>query len=173
MTDFLTLAKDRYSVRKFDRRPVAREDVDRILRAGHLAPTACNNQPQKIIVVQGEEALAKMRMCTHCHFDAPLGFWVCYDKTRVWTREFDGKDSGDVDASIVCTHMMLAAAEIGVGTTWVMYFIPEAVRVEFALPDTIVPVALLVAGYPAKDVTPASAHTAYRPEAEIVGYDGL
>ncbi len=148
MKDFLTLAQERYSVRKFKPEPVAQAIVDRILRAGQLAPTGCNNQPQRIFVLQSEEALAKMRLCTKCHFGAPLGMLVCYDETQSWKRRFDGADSGWVDASIVTTHMMLEAHEQGVGSCWVMYFDPDAVKAQFELPDHLIPVALLVMGYP-------------------------
>ena len=115
--DFLTLAANRFSVRRFDARPVEPEALSRILRAGQLAPTACNRQPQRILILQSEDSLARLRRCTVCHFNAPVALIVCYDKTECWTREFDGKPSGDIDASIVTTHMMLEAAELGVGTT--------------------------------------------------------
>ena len=151
MTDFLTLAQERYSVRQFDPRPVAQQDIDRILRAGQLAPTACNNQPQKIFVIQSPETLVKLPLATKCHFNAPLGMLVCWDTDRSWKRKYDGQDSGWVDASIVTTHMMLAAHEAGVGSTWVMYFDPEAMRTQFELPENLIPAALLVMGYPAKD----------------------
>lgn len=151
MTDFLTLAQDRYSVRQFDPRPVAQEDIDRILRAAQLAPTGCNNQPQQIFVLQSQEVLGKLRLCTKCHFNAPLAMLVCYDENLSWKRKYDGQDSCWADASIVTTHMMLAAHEAGVGNTWVMYFDPAAMRAQFDLPENLIPAALLVMGYPAQD----------------------
>ena len=170
MTDFLTLAQERYSVRKFDSRPVAKEDIERILRAGQVAPTACNFQPQRIFVLQSEDALAKMRICTKCHFDAPLGLLVCYDSNQSWKRKFDGQDSGWVDASIVTTHMMLAAHELGVGSTWVMYFDPAAMRAEFELPENLIPAALLVMGYPASDAEVNPLHLQKKAIVETVTY---
>lgn len=154
-SSFLTLAASRFSVRKFENRPVSPEHIEQILRAGQLAPTGCNFQPQQIFVLQSEDALAKMRRCTKCHFDAPLGMLICYDTEKSWKRRYDGQDSGWVDASIVATHMMLEAHAQGVGSTWVMHFNPEAVRREFELPANLIPVALLVMGYPAPD---AEAH---------------
>lgn len=145
--EFLKLAAQRYSARKFEDRAVPREAIDKILSAARLAPTAHNNQPQEIIVVQSAEALALLRKCTECRYDAPLAFIISYDKNLVWKRSYDGKDSGDVDASIVTTHMMLEAADLGLGSCWVMYFIPEAVRVEFELPENLEPVAILLVGY--------------------------
>ena len=168
--DFLQLAADRYSVRKFKDAPVPRELIDKVLKAGQLAPTACNFQPQKILVVSSAEGLAKLKKCTECHFNAPLAMIVCNDGSRSWTRPFDGKSSGDVDASIVTTHLTLAAADLGLGSTWVMYFKPDAVKAEFALPEGIEPVAILPMGYPADDAVPAPRHTQFRDEKEIVEY---
>ena len=67
-------------------------------------------------------------------------------------RRLDQGGVVDIDAAIAATHLMLAAAALGVGTTWVMHFIPEAVREEFALPDRLEPTALLVMGYPAASI---------------------
>ncbi|MDE6108314.1 MAG: nitroreductase family protein [Oscillospiraceae bacterium] len=166
--DFLPLAAERYSSRKFEDRPVPQEAVDKILAAASLAPTAHNNQPQEIIVVQSPEALALLRKCTECHFGAPLAFIISYDRDRAWKRSYDGKDSGDVDASIVTTHMMLEAADLGLGSCWVMDFIPEAVRAEFELPDNLEPVAILPAGYPAGGPSPI--HGKKRPVEGYVTY---
>lgn len=168
MTDFLTLAKERYSVRKFAQKPVAQEDISRILQAGQLAPTGCNYQPQHVYVFQSEEALAKMRKCTKCHFHAPLGMLICYDVRQSWKRKYDGADSGWVDASIVTTHMMLEAHELGVGSCWVMYFDPQAIQAEFDLPDHLIPVALLVMGYPAEDAAVNPLHEQTKPMEELV-----
>jgi len=150
-TDFLSLARERFSVRLFKNEPVEQEAIDRILLACQLAPTGCNNQPQRVFVIQSEEALEKLRRCTKCHFGAPLAMLVACDMTQSWKRRYDGADSGWVDASIAATHMMLAAHEAGVGSCWVMHFDPEAMRSEFELPENIVPVALLVMGYPSEN----------------------
>ena len=170
MSDFMTLAAERYSVRKFRNEPVAQEAIDRILRAGHLAPTGCNYQPQRIYVIRSAESMEKMRDCTKCHFGAPMAMLICYNKNECWTRKYDGETCGWTDASIVTTHMMLAAHESGVGTTWVMHFDPFAVREAFSLPEEIVPVALLPMGYPADDCEPNPLHGQFRPMEETVLY---
>jgi nitroreductase len=169
-TDFLDLARLRFSVRKFQSEKVRKEDIELILKASHLAPTACNKQPQHIIVIDTIEGLNQLKKCTTSHFNSPLAFLVCYDEAKCWVREFDGKNSGEVDASIVATHMMLEAASIRVGSTWVMHFIPEAVREEFSLPNHIIPVAVLVMGYPAMEAHPSPLHNQFRDENEIVQY---
>ena len=171
--DFLKLAADRYSVRKFKDIAIEQDIIDKILKAGHLAPTACNLQPQRILVINNSESLTKLRKCTVCHFSAPAAMLICYDKKVCWRREYDGKTSGDIDASIVTTHMMLEAHSLGVGTTWVMHFIPEAVREEFAIPDNLEPVALLVMGYPAEDSKPFPGHTSFLPMEIIVSYNEI
>ena len=168
--NFLKLAAARYSVRSFTDKPVSPEHMDFILKAASLAPTGCNNQPQKIYVLQSDEAIEKIRKCTKCHFNAPTVVLVCYDKNLCWTRKYDGQDCGYVDASIVTTHMMLEAAELGVGSTWVMYFDPQAVADEFSLPENYVPAALLVMGYPAKGAAPAPLHEQCRPIGDMVTY---
>ena len=168
--DFLELAKSRFSVREFADRKVEREVLEKILRAGQAAPTACNFQPQRIFVIESEEALAKFRKCTRSNFNAPLALLVCFDRNECWKRSYDGKASGDIDASIVCTHMMLEAANLGVGSTWVMHFIPEAVRTEFTLPDTLEATALLVMGYPKEGVTPNPLHYKIKPLEDTVRF---
>ena len=170
MMDFMNLAAERYSVRKFRNDPVSQDAIDKILRAGHLAPTGCNFQPQRIYVIRSAEGMEKLRACTKCHFDAPMAMLVCYDKTECWTRRYDGEQAGWTDASIVTTHMMLQAHDIGVGTTWVMHFDPFAVREAFSLEEKIVPVALLPMGYPAEDAQPHPLHSQTRPMEEVVSY---
>ena len=167
--DFLQLVKERWSVRKFEARPVEREIIQKIVRAGILAPTAKNLQPQRILVIDGVRELEKLDECTKCRFGAPAALLVCYDRDACWRRErYDGKASGEVDAAIVATHMMLAAASLGVGSTWVMHFDPAAVRERFALPETYEPVALLVMGYPAPDAAPSPMHAERLPEDKLV-----
>ncbi len=169
--DFLKLAARRYSVRSFQSRPVEDKTLEQILQAGHLAPTACNLQPQRILIIKSPAAIEKLRKCTPCHFQAPTALLVCYDKNECWKRGYDGASSGEIDASIVTTHMMLEAAALGVGSTWVMHFIPEAVKTEFHIPGHIEPTALLVMGYPAEDAAPSPRHAAFKALDEIITYD--
>ncbi len=169
--NFLDLAAERYSVRKFKDKPIEQESIDKILTAAQIAPTGCNYQPQRILVINNEEALTRLKDCTRCHFDAPCAMLVCYNKEECWTRPYDGNQSGIVDASIVTTHMMLEAWELGVGSTWVMHFNPFKMCEVFNIPENIEPVALLVMGYPADDAEPNERHTQFRPIEETVCYN--
>ena len=122
--DFEKLSAERYSLRKFDTRPVEQEKLDLILEAGRNAPTAHNNQPQRIFVFRSPEALEKADACMDCHFHAPVVIGVGYDPKESWHREHDGKDHGEIDAAIAVTQMMLQAADLGLGTTYVGMFRP-------------------------------------------------
>ena len=156
--DFLQMAKERYSVRKFKSQAVEQEKLDQILEAGRVAPTACNYQPQRILVIREGEAYEKLKQCTACHFDAPVVLLICYDKTTCWKHKQSGTVGGDVDASIVTTHMMMEAAQLGLGTTWVGAFDRQKTRELFDIPDYLVPVTMLPMGYPADDAEPSSWH---------------
>lgn len=171
--NFIKLAEDRYSLRKFSDKPIEKEKLNLILRAGQLAPTACNYQPQRILVIESGKALEKLKKCTPYHFNAQMVLLICYDNVISWKRKFDGKDSGDVDASIVSTHMMLQAADLGLGTTWVGHFDPALMIKEFALPDNIVPVVLLPIGYPAKDASQNPLHSERKSIEDTVFYNNF
>lgn len=170
--DFLEMASKRYSVRRFDTaRKVETEAVGKILEAAEAAPTGHNKQSQRILVLESEEALEKLKACTPCHYHAPLAFVVSYDRTGCWEREADGALSGPVDASIVATHMMFEAYEQGVGSCIVMGFDAAALRREFHIPLAYEPVVILVCGYPSSDCRPSSRHAVRKPKEEFTEYN--
>lgn len=84
--------------------------INAILEAGHLAPTAKNLQGQRIYVVQSAEGLAKIDALTPCRYGAPTVLVVAYDKNSVFVFPGGKANSGEEDASIAATHMMLAEA---------------------------------------------------------------
>lgn len=166
---FQELAKNRYSVRSFRETPVEKEHMDLILEAGRVAPTACNFQPQKIYVARSAEAREKLASVCRCTFGAPVILVVGYDRTRDWKNKLmPGLTSGETDAAIVCTHMMLQAADLGIGSCWVGYFNPEQVAEVLGLPENITVTALLPIGYPAENAAPLPLHSQYRELADLV-----
>lgn len=171
--DFLELAKQRYSVRSFSDKEVEQEKVDLILESACVAPTACNFQPQRILVLDKEESLAKLKECTPYHFDAPLAFVICYDQTKSWKRKYDGKEGGDVDASIITTHMMLEIVNLGLGSTWVGSFDPEMVRKHFNIPQSYIPVSILPVGYKSDGAKPYPGHYNRLDKSETVFYNSF
>lgn len=156
--EFLELAKERYSLRKFSDRKVEKEKLDKILECARVAPTAVNFQPQRILVLDGEQVREKMQACTKYAFNPPMYLMVCYDKKASWKRDCDGADSGEIDASVAATHMMLQAAELGLGTCWVGAFDPTAAKREFNIPENYEPVMIMPIGYPAEGAHPAHLH---------------
>jgi len=157
--DFKQLVSERFSVRSFSDIPVEKEKLDIILKAGRLAPTACNNQPQRIKVITGTD-LVKVDNFTPCRYDAPLVLLVCYDKTVCASAPlFETGLTGQVDSSIAASHMILQAADIGLGSLWVMHFDPVKAIDILALPENIVPMAVLAVGYPSDGTKPADLHS--------------
>lgn len=171
--NFADLAEKRYSVRKFNGEPIDDGLLNRVLEAGRLSPTAANRQPQRIIVLNEEKSLAKIKKCTKYHFDAPVVMIICYDSEESWKNPFSGADGGVLDATIVITHMMLEASESGLGTTFVAYFDPKVLIEEFDIPKNLVPVALLPMGYPADDAEPSPSHRNRKEISETVRFNSF
>lgn len=168
--DFIKLAKQRYSVRKYKEKKVEPEKLEKILEAAHVAPTAANLQPVQILAVQSEEGLGKLKKAANVH-GAPLALIVCADHDTAWTRPFDQKRTCDIDASILTDHMMLEATALGLGSLWVCYFKPDILREEFQLPDNLEPVNILAVGYAADEPADPERHASMRiPVEKMVSY---
>ncbi len=166
--DFLELSRARFSVLEYENRPVEQEKLDRIIEAGIAAPTACNHQPQRILVINDDTGRQKLNRVVPSKYYVPAAFLICYHKPECWTRPMDGKSSGDIDASIVTTHMMLEATNLGLGSIWVMYWDPEKMKSEFGLADDLEPVALLIIGYKSANAKPRPGHLARKRKEEIL-----
>lgn len=152
--EFLDLARQRYSVRAYQPQAVEEAAVERIIEAGRVAPTAANRQPVRIVQVSTSEGLDRLAQGAEV-YGAPLAFVVCANRERAWRRDYDGKVTADIDASIVTDHMMLEATSLGLGTVWVCWFDPQAVSRALGLPEGWEPVNILAVGHAA--CTPASA----------------
>ncbi len=168
--EFQKLIEERYSVRDFKAEHLPQEIIDQILSAAHIAPTGCNYQPQRILVLNRDDEMEKLSECTRCRFNAPTAMLICYNRDESWVRPYDSALAAPVDAAIVTTHMMLKAHELGVGTCWVMHFNPAAMREKFNIPENIIPEALLVMGYPSENAEPSPRHSSFRPLDEVVVY---
>jgi nitroreductase len=158
----MELAKDRFSVRQFDpSKPVEPEKLDVLLEAIKIAPTAANMQPQKVKVFQTAEELAQADIISRCRYGAPLAFLICYDSSGTIKR--GGLDAGVIDDSIITTHLMLAAWELGLGSCWCLAFDADKAHEVLGLPENIVPVAFLPVGYAADGAAPHPFHTTFKP----------
>lgn len=168
--DFAALAAQRYSLRKYSDRPVEQEKLDAILETGRNAPAAHNNQPQRIFVIRTPEGLEQVDGCIQSHFRPPVVLVVAYDAAQSWKREKDGADFGMVDAAIAATQMMLQAADLGLGTTYVALFDPEKLRETFPAMAGLEIVGVLTLGYPAEGARPSRLHEDRKPMEELVQY---
>lgn len=168
--EFLELAKSRYSVRKFSDKPIEKEKMNKILEAGNVAPTGCNNQPQRIYIIKSEDTLAKLNELSKCIFGAKTVLLFTYNMDEDWQNPFEGGvRSGVQDVSIVATHIMLEAWELGIGTCWVNYFENSKLEKELCLPKNERAVLLMPVGYPAEDAAPLEKmHSVYKEISETV-----
>lgn len=168
--DFLELARRRYSCKKYSNRQVEDAKVTKILEGGRLAPTAKNLQEQHIYVARSAEAHAKIDECTPCRYNAPVTLVVAFNKNNTYTYPGGKRDSGIEDASIVATHLMLAAADQGVDSCWVNNFDPDKLHKLLQLPEDEEILMLLDLGYAAEDFRPLPNHFSRKPLPEVVSY---
>ena len=168
--EFKEVVKNRYSCKKYRDDKVEPEKLEAILSAGRLAPTAKNLQEQHIYVLQSEEMLAKVDALTPCRYNAPVVLVVAFDKNNVFTYPGDKRDSGVEDATIVATHMILAAADEGVDSCWVNFFDPEKAAEALGLPENEEVLMLMDLGYAAEGAGPLVNHDSRKPLSETVTY---
>lgn len=170
---FEELINARYSCRKFKDTPVEQEKIDKILNSALVAPTACNLQPQRILVLTDKEKIKMLdeEKCTRYTFDAPVIFVMCVDRSVAWTRKYDNVSSAETDCSIVMTHMMLEATQLGLGTTWVMALNPDIARKVLNIPDNFDILSFMPTGYPADDAQINPLHYKHIDIDEMVKYN--
>lgn len=168
--EFSEVVKNRYSCKKFDGRPVEGMQLQEILEAGRLAPTAKNLQEQHIYVVQSKEGLAKIDEATPCRYGASTVLAVAFDKENVFAYPGDKRDSGVEDATIVATHLLLAAADAGVDSCWINFFDPEVLAEKLGLPENEEILMILDLGYAAEGAGPLAMHSQRKELSETVSY---
>lgn len=168
--EFTQVIENRYSCKNFSARQLAPAQLDAILAAGRVAPTAKNLQEQRIYVIQSAQGLAKIDTATPCRYGAPTCLVVAFDRSNVFTYPGGKRDSGVEDASIVATHLMLAAANAGVDSCWLNFFDPAAVAKAFNLPENEQVLMLLDLGFAAEGFAPLPNHTSRKPLEETVKY---
>ncbi len=168
--EFMDVVKNRYSCKNFGATQITKEQLDVILEAGRLAPTAKNNQEQHVYVIQSKEGLAKVDGLTPCRYGAPTMLLVAFDKTNTFTYPGQKYDSGIEDASIVATHMILAAKSVGVDSCWVNFFDPEKASEAFQLPKNEEVLTFIALGYAAEKAEPLPNHFNRKPIEQTVTY---
>ncbi|SFG85320.1 Nitroreductase [Lachnospiraceae bacterium C7] len=168
--EFSEVVKNRYSCKKYSDKKVEKEKLEAILEAGRLAPTAKNLQEQKIYVLETPEMLEKIDDVTPCRYGAPTCLVVAFDKDNVYTYPESDRTSGIEDATIVATHMILAAANEGVDSCWVNFFNPEKLEKELNLPQNEEILMIMDLGYAAEGTKPLPNHDSRKDINETVKY---
>ena len=168
--EFKEVIKNRYSCKKYSDRQVEPEKLTAILEAGRLAPTAKNLQEQRVYVLQSADMLAKIDAATPCRYGAPTVLVVAFDSKNVFTYPGGKRDSGVEDASIVATHMILAAADEGVDTCWLNFLDPEKLAEALGLPENEEILMVMDLGYAAEGAGPLPNHSNRKPLEETVAY---
>ncbi len=166
--EFENIIRKRTSVRKFSDKKVEQAKLAKILEAGRLAPTAKNNQPFKIFVVNSEEGLVKIDNASRCRYGAKTVLIVCGNKEEAYHK--GDYSTYEMDSCIVATHMMLEATNIGVDNIWIESFDEYILRNEFNIPSEYIPVCLLPLGYKASDCPINPLHEKRKNIEEIVEY---
>ena len=167
--DFLELAKERYSVRKMKSEKIKQEDLNKILEAARLSPTAKNMQRERLLVINTEEGIEKIKQCPSCDFGASTIIVISYKKDDEQNESEFSKKYGLIDTGIVATHMCLEATNLGLGTTMVGLFDRELTKKLFNLPAKYQPELLLPIGY--IDRKPSILHERRKAIEELVKYN--
>jgi len=147
--DFLTLAKKRFSCRKYLPEPPSDEILKEVLGAARVAPSAVNFQPWQFVVVNSEPLLSRIKSCYKRDWlsSAPVIIVACGNHNESWKRD-DGKDHCDIDVAIAVDHITLAAAEKDLGTCWICKFDAGRAGEILALPSGWEAMVLIPIGYP-------------------------
>jgi nitroreductase len=150
------IIRKRRSIRLYEKKPVEKKKLHRILEAGRLAPSASNRQPWRFIVVTDDKVKEKLRAAYDKEWfvSAPVIIIGCAVPEEAWMR-IDGQEYWMVDVAIAMQNMILTATELGLGTCWIADFSDEkAIQKALNLPSNIRVVAMTPLGHPAEEKHP-------------------
>lgn len=166
--EFNDVIRKRTATRKFNDKKISQENIEKILDAGNLAPTAKNYQPQFIYVVLSEEGLQNIDKITPCRYNAQCCLLVCSDKDKAFCK--DEYSTFEIDATIVATHMILEATDLNIDSTWIEAFDRNEAKSVFGLSDNIEPICIINLGYKTDDCPENPLHNQRNNINETVKY---
>lgn len=151
---FHDIVANRYSCRHYSQEPVSQEQILEILECARLAPSACNRQPWKFMVITAPEELSAVHASYNRDWikEAPVAIIVLGNRNEAWHRSYDEYDATDIDIAITTEHICLAATSMGLGTCWICNFDPIILRTGMNIPDEWEPLAIIPVGKPAEDI---------------------
>jgi nitroreductase len=158
--DFLKLAEERQSDRKYHDKPVEEEKLNRCLEAARLAPSACNSQPWTFIVVNDPELKNRIADETsggiipinHFTRQAPVLVVIIMEKPNITSRFGEmvkDKKYTLMDVGIAASHFCLQAAAEGLGSCMLGWFNEQKVQKLLNIPGDKRPMLIISLGYPA------------------------
>jgi len=168
---FIELANSRRSIRKFTNNPIADEDVEQILEAMMIAPSAGNLQSRRFVFVTNkriQRELAEASLKQMFIGDAPLVIVVCADLQRS-AAKYGVRGSSLyalLDAAAAIQNGLLAIHDMGLGACWIGAFDEIQVEGILGLPTWLRPISIIPVGYP--DENPAKA--LLLPPSDVVFY---
>ena len=176
---FMDLANKRYSVRNYKSDPVSREKIDRCIETARLAPSACNSQPWKFIIVDDPELIKVLAKAAfkgfldfnHFAFKAPVLILIVSERQKAFAKFgsiVKRKNFSQMDIGIVAEHFCLQAAEEGLGTCMLGWFNEKKVKKTLSIPKLKRVELMISVGYSADDNIP---HKKRRNIDEILSYN--
>lgn len=166
----MDIIESRKSIRSYKSREVEEEKLNYILDAFRKAPSAKNLQPWKLIVVRNKNIIKDLVVaCNNQTFleDAPIIIAACANEKEAYGRMGGYMSSYPIDIALALEHLILAAAEQGLGTCWIGAFKEQPVKDILGIPEDVRVVALTPVGYPSRD----AGNRGRKPLSEIVSYD--
>jgi nitroreductase len=149
--EYTELIHRRESIRNYDPvRTVPKEILERILDAGRMAPSACNYQPWKFLLISSYELLEKVKASYNRDWfkKAPHILVIIGYRDQAWKRSYDGYNSIETDVAIAMTHIILAAENEGVGTCWIEAYDPVLLRKALNTEENQIIFGITPLGYP-------------------------
>ena len=141
--------KKRQNVRSYQDKEIPEEILQQILEAGRLAPSACNNQPWKFIVVRDKNLKKRLvSTCKNQKFVGEASVVIVGCAISPSYKMDNGEYSYTIDLAIALEHMSLQATSLGLGTSWIGAFYQNQVKENLGIPVEVQVVALMSVGYP-------------------------
>ena len=168
--EFSEVIAKRYACKKYDGSAVSDGQLQAILEAGRLAPTAKNIQEQHVYVARTAEALQKIDQIPPCRYGAPVVLVVTSNSGAAFTYPGGSRNSAEEDAAIVATHMMLAATDAGLDSCWVNFFDPQKAAEVLGFPEGEEAVMMLDLGHATEGTGPLANHLSRKEISQTVTY---
>ncbi len=147
MMDVFDAIKERRSIRRYTGEPIEKDDIEKMVEAARLAPSAKNLQPWKLVIIQHPKVLEELvPICQGQEFVSESGAFII--------GMVEGTKWSEIDLTIAMDHLSLEAVELGYGSCWIGAFDKDGVKNKFDLPEDHEPLVCMTVGVPEKKPEP-------------------